>query len=290
MSIYVKELFWPRNIAGTPVLSLMINESSRTTPSVYFEVVKEPKRWMLYWNYSLSFNEVASILGNFQKEYNRDVSLNDSDFQIELSRQCKVYSCTLSIKEIASVKSIARDGMPEDVEIGTGGRDGYSYELECYPIHKKYYCSHVVPAQWSDLISLIYLCADKAHLNYRYLPLNNQPKHRLLGCYEELGSGMGFPSMKDYFENEPYPEQNSIIEYLQHNGVVKMISMGHKYDFITGEEIEHETLHYTDRHFVWTSTLIYYVKKYNLRLPKEFEGWVMDLRIFKSVIEKESPK
>lgn len=62
MSIYVKEWFWPRTIAGTPVLSLLINESSRTTPSVYFEVVKEPKRWMLYWNYSLSFKEVSSIL------------------------------------------------------------------------------------------------------------------------------------------------------------------------------------------------------------------------------------
>lgn len=62
MSIYVKEWFWPRTIAGVPVLSLLINESSRTTPSVYFEVVKEPKRWILYWNYSLSFKEVSSIL------------------------------------------------------------------------------------------------------------------------------------------------------------------------------------------------------------------------------------
>ena len=36
--------------------------------------------------------------------------------------------------------------------------------------------------------------------------------------FDEYGKGMGFPSIKDSFEDSPYEGQDKIIEYLKNNG------------------------------------------------------------------------
>ena len=40
-----------------------------------------------------------------------------------------------------------------------------------------------------------------------------------------------------------------------------------------------EVIFMNDGKYSWTSTLIYYVEKYNLRLPLEFEKYVLNVTI-----------
>lgn len=89
--------------------------------------------------------------------------------------------------------------------------------------------------------------------------------------YDEFGPGMGLPSMKESFHNVPYDGETAVIDYLKSGGQTNGVSMGKTYDFITGDEIEHERVHYSDDEYSWTSALIYYVENYNLRLSSEFE-------------------
>jgi len=92
--------------------------------------------------------------------------------------------------------------------------------------------------------------------------------------YDEFGKGMGFPSLKDSLNDEKYEGQEKIVEYLK-NGHVTMASPGRDIDVVTGVEIPGEKVFMNDGKYSWTTTLIHYVKKHNLRLPKEFEEYVM---------------
>lgn len=94
--------------------------------------------------------------------------------------------------------------------------------------------------------------------------------------YDEFGANMGLPSIKHSFQSESYEGQDEIIEYLN-NGNVTMVSTGYDSDIVTGERIKREKRFMNDGKYSWTSTLIYYVEKYNLRLPKEFEKHVLKL-------------
>ena len=92
--------------------------------------------------------------------------------------------------------------------------------------------------------------------------------------YDEFGSGMCFPSIKDFFQPKKYEEQDKIIEYLK-NGKCTMASPGRAIDVFTGEVIDMNVMYMNDGKYSWTSVLIYYVEKYNLRLPLEFEKHVL---------------
>lgn len=92
--------------------------------------------------------------------------------------------------------------------------------------------------------------------------------------YEEYGKGMGFPSMKDSFEKEPYDGQTEIVSYLK-QGKPTYAQPRVPTDVFTGERIPVESTGMTDGKYSWHSTLPYYVEKYNLRLSKEFEEYVL---------------
>ena len=91
--------------------------------------------------------------------------------------------------------------------------------------------------------------------------------------YNEYGPGMGFPSMKNSMLDKPYAGMDRIISYLK-NGQKTYAAAGRAYDFFTGEEIPGERCGMTDGVFSWVSSLPYYVEKYNLKLPQEFEKHV----------------
>ena len=95
--------------------------------------------------------------------------------------------------------------------------------------------------------------------------------------YNEYGPGMGFPSMKDSFEETKYFGQDRIAAYLI-NGRKTYAAAGRSRDFFTGEEIPGELCGMTDEEYSWISDLSYYVKTYNLRLPKEFEDKVLSMK------------
>ncbi|MCQ2499776.1 MAG: hypothetical protein MJ117_00345 [Lachnospiraceae bacterium] len=85
---------------------------------------------------------------------------------------------------------------------------------------------------------------------------------------------IGFPSMKEYFEKEPYEGKEKIIKYLK-SGKKTYISLGKSVDFFTNETLPVEMGGMTDGEFSWSTSLYHYVERYNLRLPKEFEDKVL---------------
>lgn len=96
-----------------------------------------------------------------------------------------------------------------------------------------------------------------------------------IGRYDELSPGKGYESMKKHFEKEKYAGQGEIVYYLRH-GKDDMASMSIPKDVFTGESIKEEKLRMNDGTYMWWSTLAYYVEKYNLRLPKEFENHILN--------------
>ncbi len=96
----------------------------------------------------------------------------------------------------------------------------------------------------------------------------------LMMLFKEF-SGLERPSIKESFQECCYPNQEKIAVYLE-KGVVKLPSAGTSRDLITGDLISdrHEIL--TDGEFTWDNSFAYYVRKYNLRLPKEFEEKVLN--------------
>lgn len=98
----------------------------------------------------------------------------------------------------------------------------------------------------------------------------------ILGKYDEFGPGMGFPSMKADFAPSAYEGQKQIADYLR-KGHVHMVTASQAYDVFTGEKIGIERYFMDDGVFSWSSSLPYYVERYNLRLPAEFERHVLHM-------------
>lgn len=97
----------------------------------------------------------------------------------------------------------------------------------------------------------------------------------IIGQYEELALGMGFKSMKEDFESGEYEEKEKIIDYLK-NGHVHMVTASLVKDVFTGKQTDIEKIFMDDGSYSWCSSIIYYVDKYNLKLPKEFEEHILN--------------
>lgn len=83
------------------------------------------------------------------------------------------------------------------------------------------------------------------------------------------------PSLLEKCEKKPYQGQDKIVEFLKCKGEIGAVAAKVPIDVITGERIPGELVikHYGK--FGWMSDLAYHVEKYNLRLPKEFEDYVL---------------
>lgn len=97
---------------------------------------------------------------------------------------------------------------------------------------------------------------------------------KYLGKYDELSPGKNYPSMKNFFSERPYNGQEKIIHYLR-NGKEDMCRMEVAKDIFSGKIISNEMIGMNDGEYTWFDTLAYYVEKYNLRLPKEFEDKIL---------------
>ena len=96
---------------------------------------------------------------------------------------------------------------------------------------------------------------------------------KCLILFDEYGKGMGYPSMRDSFEVVPYDRKDDIVKYLR-KGRKTYAATSKACDFFTGDTIKDEKCGMTDGKFTWNATLAYYVDKYNLRLPRDFEEHV----------------
>jgi hypothetical protein len=82
------------------------------------------------------------------------------------------------------------------------------------------------------------------------------------------------PSMKDSFEDNAYYGQSKIVDYLNH-GTETLVAFDNGKDFFSDKVISRNRSIMTDGEYSWSNTLAYYVKTYNLRLPKIFEDKVL---------------
>ncbi len=84
------------------------------------------------------------------------------------------------------------------------------------------------------------------------------------------------PSLSTLFSNERYENQDRIADYLK-KGRITVISPQYDMDAFTGDTIlpPQTTCLRTDGKYSWSGDLSYYVEKYNARLPKEVEDWIL---------------
>ena len=96
-----------------------------------------------------------------------------------------------------------------------------------------------------------------------------------VGKYKELNPNHDFPSIRDFFESKPYDGQDRVASYLK-NGIKDIVSFKTPKDVITGKPIPYGSIGMNDGEYTWFIDLAYYVEKYNLRLPEEFERKILE--------------
>ena len=95
-------------------------------------------------------------------------------------------------------------------------------------------------------------------------------RHTLLQ-YKEFGADTE-NSIKDHFLDEPYKQKEAVVFYLRNTGEIVCVACGRGTDAITGDPIPGGSKRIiNDGEYSWNSDLVYYVEKYNMRLPREFE-------------------
>ena len=96
----------------------------------------------------------------------------------------------------------------------------------------------------------------------------------VLGQYDELAPNMGFPSMRKHMTKEPYESKAAVLQHLR-NGDVHMATASKVVDALSGETTNVELVFMDDGKYSWSSKIPYYVEKYNLRLPQDFENHIL---------------
>ena len=97
----------------------------------------------------------------------------------------------------------------------------------------------------------------------------------LIGKYDEFAPGMGFPSIKDHIQDEPHKSKAAILKHLR-GGNVHMVTASRIVDVFSGETTNVELVFMDDGKYSWSSKIPYYVDKYNLQLPKDFENHILN--------------
>ena len=102
---------------------------------------------------------------------------------------------------------------------------------------------------------------------------------KIIGQFDEFGPGMGYPSIHGYLHGIPHPHKEQILMHLR-NGQVHMVTATRIVDIISGEQTNIELYFMNDGFYSWSSRILYYVDKYNLRLPDDFVDHIMALRSY----------
>jgi len=97
-----------------------------------------------------------------------------------------------------------------------------------------------------------------------------------IGFFSEMGlSAYTKESIKDYLTDHVDYDKTAVIAYLssfKHFASCPKNAI----DCITGETISPSFLIYKDDEYCWPDFLIYHIRKYNIKLPKEFVDKVMN--------------
>ena len=97
---------------------------------------------------------------------------------------------------------------------------------------------------------------------------------RFVGFYKEFSRNSS-QSMEQFFADDAHSDKDKIIDYLKNGGKVLCVSARIPKDVFTKETIKMDEVIRKDQKYAWPAILAYYVEKYNLRLPKEFESHIL---------------
>ena len=97
---------------------------------------------------------------------------------------------------------------------------------------------------------------------------------RFVGFYKEFSRNSS-QSMEQFFADDVHPDKAKIIDYLKNGGKILCASTGIPKDAFTKETIKMDEVIRKDQKYAWPNILAYYVEKYNLRLPREFENHIL---------------
>ena len=94
-------------------------------------------------------------------------------------------------------------------------------------------------------------------------------------CPEEFH----LPKIKDCIdkENIAYEGKEKIIRYLETQGTPTIGCGIDPKDIFSGEIISKYKSMMTDGTYSWSSVIPYYMRKYNLRMPKSFEDYILSM-------------
>ena len=98
----------------------------------------------------------------------------------------------------------------------------------------------------------------------------------VIGKYDEFAPGMGFPSLREHSQKDPYKSKAAVLKHLR-NGTVHMVTASKVVDVLSGEETNIELVFMNDGKYSWSSKIPYYVEKYNLKLPIDFEEHILSM-------------
>ena len=88
--------------------------------------------------------------------------------------------------------------------------------------------------------------------------------------FKEIFHDEKLPSLKDNIDKKPYENINIVLNHLK-SGEIVACAAGRARDVFTDKTITEELKLMTDGKYEWRSDIIFYVEKYNLRLPDDFE-------------------
>ncbi len=98
-----------------------------------------------------------------------------------------------------------------------------------------------------------------------------------IGLFSEMKLYADNGSIQEHIVDKVDYDKNMVIEYLSNQkriaGCPKTV-----FDCITGEKISDSFFVYNDGEYEWCDFLIYYIKKYNIALPKCFIDKIINKR------------
>lgn len=93
--------------------------------------------------------------------------------------------------------------------------------------------------------------------------------------FDELYPNRNYPKMKEYIQEKAYDKQQIIKNFLL-NGNVEAARLSRVKDVFSGETIPREVLVMHHGDYRWSNVLAWYVEKYNLRMPEDFERYILE--------------
>lgn len=91
----------------------------------------------------------------------------------------------------------------------------------------------------------------------------------VIGRVKEIMKDDKYPSIIELISEKEINRKKDIVDYLK-RGTITSASPSGIYDVINGEKIDTELQMMNDGKYAWRSDLIYYVEKYNMKLPDDF--------------------